>query len=215
MRRIFKAASGLGWLALMGLSVPAMAQHSAVADTEPAAETAPAPDPCAEESACRYITEYRLEGPEGQALVLPAGVNIPWVANGNLLLTPGEAAVVRLVEADGVLEPELVRAGDPARANELAAGEIRFEFSDYSRGNVELTIVSAYSSPLEYAAIAVSANAGPERTSVCTLLPGVMVVEHWQSQPIFQLALWSFRPTEDYSCRVIDPEAEIGQDSGA
>ena len=72
---------------------------------------------------------------------------------------------------------------------------------------VTLTVLSNYPEALEYAALKVNPQTGPDRTSVCTLMPGVTVFENWQ-EPIYQLALWTFRPTSGYSCSVI----EVGGD---
>lgn len=199
MQRIPAVFAMVAALLVLGGSPAARAQD---ADREP--------DPCAVESACRHIAEYVIEDPNGTEHRFPAGVDLPWVSQGNIILTPGEAVVVELVEVDGMLVPRLQRTGEAAREGQIADGEIRFDFTGFNRGQIMLSVQSAYPAPLEYAALLVDARSGPERTSVCTLMPGVAVFESWQ-QPIIQLALWSFRPTQDYGCAVIDPESGLTQ----
>ncbi|WP_271078586.1 hypothetical protein [Aurantiacibacter sp. MUD61] len=169
-----------------------------------------AADPCAEANACREISEFLIEGPDGQTHRIPADMTLPWVVDGNILITPGEALVVELVSMDGALVPELRRTGDEARLEELGPGEVLFEFGAFDRGAISLTVRSAYPETLEYAALIVDFGQGPSRTSVCRLMPGVTVREIWQ-QPVVQLALWSFRPADDYACDIIDPDADFSE----
>ena len=185
---------------------------TALAAVIPASSVAQeAEDPCAREGACRHIAEYVLQGPDGTTARLPAGVDLPWVFQGNVIVTPGEAVVVELVEEDGTLTPHLRRTGEDARTTPMAEGEVRFDFAPVENGRVMVRAVSQYPEALEYAALMVDANVGPERTSVCTLMPGVTVFEAWQ-QPIYQLAFWSFRPaTDGYTCSIIDPDAAISE----
>lgn len=173
-----------------------------------------ADDFCGEDGACRHIETYDFQGPDGESFSVEADIDLPWVAQGNVLLTPGEAVVIRLMEKGDALEPELVHTGDAARNAELEEGEIQFEFREFDTGSVVLVVHSAFPETLEYAALMVTLNGGPERTSVCTLMPGVRVFESWQA-PIYQLALWSFRPTQNYSCSIIEMDAAIGSDSAS
>ncbi|KLE31938.1 hypothetical protein AAW01_10875 [Aurantiacibacter gangjinensis] len=167
-----------------------------------------ASDICEPDGACRYIENYVFEGRDGESFSVPVDAELPWVVEGNVLLTPGEAVTVRLIETDGALQPQLVRSGDEARNSELAEGEILFDLGPHEAGTITMTVKSAYPALLEYAALAVTLNSGPARTSVCVLMPGVMVIETWQD-PIYQLAMWGFRPAEGHSCSVIDLDAEI------
>lgn len=167
-------------------------------------------DPCAQAGFCRHIAEFVIEDPEGQQHRIPADMDLPWVVEGNVLLTPGEALVVALVEEEGALTPRLRRTGDSAREGALVEGEILFDFRAFDRGSVTLSVLSEYPETLEYAALMVDFGQGPSRTSVCRLMPGVIVQEIWQ-QPVVQLALWSFRPSEGYSCDVIDPDANFSE----
>lgn len=200
MRGFHKTFSTLGALLAFALFQPAYAQE----------DGQDMPDPCQVEGACRVITEYVIEDPEGETHRFPVEQELPWVVQGNILVTPGEAVVVKLLEVDGSLVPQLRRVGDEARTADLEAGEVLFDFNAFERGNVTLVVQSNYPEALDYAALLVDMNSGPSRTSVCTLMPGVAVYEMWQ-QPIYQLALWSFRPTDGYSCSVIDPEATVSE----
>lgn len=192
----------LSALALFALPLPALAQQ----------ETAPpaAEDPCAEAGACRHLTSYTVQDADGQDQTFEVDVHLPWIMQGNIVLTPGEAVVVRLVETSGGLAPLLVSSGREAVEAELRVGEIRFIFNPFDSGTVMLTVHSAYPEALDYAALMVTTDNGPERTSVCTLQQGISVFESWQ-QPIYQLALWSFRPADDYACHIVDTDAQIGE----
>lgn len=172
-------------------------------------------NPCEQEGACRWISEYVFQGPNGEEARVEAGLDLPWVMQGNVILTHHEAVVVELVEQGGELVPELRRTGAEARDGELATGEILFDISGVELGQITLTVRSAYPEPLEYAALIVDAADGPSRTSVCTLMPGVAVFENWQ-QPIYQIAAWSFRPAEEgNACKIIqvgDKATSSGRD---
>lgn len=159
-------------------------------------------DPCAVAGACRHVDSVRVENTDGKAVVLPVDQDLPWVTQGNLLLLPGDWVVVRLVEGEGGLAPMLVAGGHGGAAPEPAEGEVRFVLHDYASGNIMVQVLSRYRVPLDYAALMVTPR-GAERTSVCTLQPGVTVIETWQ-QPIRQFAFWSFRPAQDAACRIID-----------
>jgi len=71
------------------------------------------------------------------------------------------------------------------------------------RGDVLLSVQSGMAIPVEYAALKVSLADGPNRTSTCTLMPGLTVFESW-SEPVYQLALWAFRPAQGMACTEID-----------
>ena len=160
-------------------------------------------DPCANAGACRVVGPLRVEAPDGQVREIAMGMTLPWVTQGNVLLAPGDAVVVMLAEVDGVLVPTLVATGDAARREDLAEGQVRFEFGTIARGQIMLTVTSAFADPIEYAALKVSLADGPNRTSVCTLMPGVTVFEQWE-EPIYQLALWGFRLAEGMACSEIE-----------
>ena len=161
-----------------------------------------ASDPCAIPQACRLIDKVRIENPDGKEVLLEAGQALPWVTQGNLLPVPGDWIVVRLVQKDGTLLPELVRAGHGSDAPEPAEGEIRFIIHDYESAAIKVEVLSRRNEPLDYAALMVTPS-GPQRTSVCTLLPGVRSIEIWQ-QPIRQFAFWNFRSANGHSCKVMD-----------
>jgi hypothetical protein len=160
-------------------------------------------DPCAAAGACRVVAPLQVEAPDGRVTEVDMGMTLPWVSEGNVLLAPGDAVVVTLAEVEGVLVPVLARTGAAARGGDLAEGEVRFDFSLIVRGQVTLTVESAFARPIEYAALKVSLADGPARTSVCTLMPGVAVFEQW-SEPLYQLALWGFREAEGMACAEID-----------
>jgi len=158
---------------------------------------------CAEAGACRVVSPLRVETPDGEVSTVDMGMNLPWVTLGNVLLAPGDAVLVALDEVDGVLIPRLLASGEVARAGELAEGQIRFDVSGIERGTITLGVESTFADPVEYAAVKVSLADGPNRTSVCTLMPGITVIEQWQ-EPIYQLALWGFRRAEGMACAEID-----------
>lgn len=160
-------------------------------------------DPCASAGACRVVGPLRVEAPDGQVREIAMGMTLPWVTQGNVLLAPGDAVLVALAEVDGVLVPALVATGDAARGEDLAEGQVRFEFGTITRGQIMLTVTSAFADPIEYAALKVSLADGPNRTSVCTLMPGLTVFEQWE-EPIYQLALWGFRRAQGMACSEIE-----------
>lgn len=171
------------------------------------AASAPADgDPCAVAGACRHVESVRVENTDGTAVVLPVNQDLPWVTQGNLLLLPGDWVVVRLIEEGGGLAPVMVVGGRGGSAPQPAEGEVRFVLHDYASGSIMVEVLSRYRVPLDYAALMVTPR-GAQRTSVCTLQPGIPVFESWQ-QPIRQFAFSSFRPAKDVSCSIIDFPAE-------
>ena len=163
---------------------------------------APATDLCATLGACRKVESVRVQSPDGKEVQIPVNDTLPWVVQDNLLLVPGDWIIIKLVESGGELKPELVRAGTDAQAPEPVAGEIRFHVQPYKAGTLMMEVLSRRTDTLDYAAIMVTPK-GPARTSVCSLMPGVTVVEMWQ-QPIRQFAFWSFRPTKEPGCKTLD-----------
>jgi len=161
------------------------------------------PGPCADAGACRVVGPLRVETPDGDVTSVEMGMELPWVNLGNVLLAPGDAVLVTLDEVEGVLIPRLLATGEAALAGELAPGQVRLSFSPIERGKLTLTVWSAFADPVEYAALKVSLADGPNRTSVCTLMPGRTMIEQW-SEPIYQLALWGFRRAEGMGCSEID-----------
>ena len=166
-------------------------------------DAAPLSESCSDSSACRVVPTLRVEKPDGEVSMVDMGMTLPWVTEGNVLLVPGDAVLIELVELDGVLIPRLVDVGEAVVDAEPGKGQILFVFSSIERGVVMLTVSSAFAEPVEYAAMKVSLADGPNRTSVCTLAPGVPVIEQW-SEPIYQLALWGFRRAEGMACSEID-----------
>ncbi|HEX4693342.1 hypothetical protein [Sphingomonas sp.] len=165
-------------------------------------QAAPPTDPCATPSACRKVDSVRVQNPDGKQVELPVNATLPWVTRDNLLLLPGDWIVIKLIDRDGDLMPQLVRAGTGGDAPKPGDGEIRIVVHAYEAGNLIMEVLSRRTETLDYAAAMVTPK-GPERTSVCSLNPGVTVFESWH-QPIRQLALWSFRPTTEPGCKTLD-----------
>ncbi|MBO9714976.1 hypothetical protein [Sphingomonas sp.] len=159
-------------------------------------------DPCAVASACRHVDTLRIESADGTAQTIRLDQTLPWVTQGNVLLNPGDSVTIVLDEQGGELVPRLVRAGDASRNTKPAGGEIRFGLGTFRKGSLLLTVESSRTDTLDYAALMVTTTRGPERTSVCSLMPGIAVFENWQA-PIYQLALWSFRPTAEPGCKTL------------
>jgi len=155
---------------------------------EPAAQSVGAVD-CSQPGLCRAV---------GKVVVHPAGkppmtfnVNrtLPWIADDNIMLFPGEAAIVRLTDRGARLVPVLVVGGAAAR-REPADGEIRFTF-DERDGQAYMRVDSRHARPVHYGAVMVTPDGKPNRTSVCTLVSDRFVMEHWP-HPIVQLAVSNF-----------------------
>ena len=68
-----------------------------------------------------------------------------------------------------------------------------------------MSVQSRRTDTLDYSAVIVSpgGKGRPQRTSVCSLMPGITVFESW-TQPIQQIALTGFRPTNEPGCKTID-----------
>jgi hypothetical protein len=176
----------IGWL-LMALAAPAVGSA----------------DPCASVGSCRLVGKVRIEGADGKETLLPVNQTLPWVVQDNLLLVPGDWIIIRLVEHDGALMPQLVKAGDSGEAPEPAKGEIRVKLHAFDQGNLVMQVLSRRPETLDYAALAVVGLDKPQRTSVCSLHPGITAYESWR-WPIRQMALWGFRPTTEPGCKTID-----------
>lgn len=161
-------------------------------------------NPCegANAAGCREIRSIRIESPSGEVQTVEANMAMPWVAQGNVVLTPGESVTVRLERSGAELMPVLVRGGPGDAAPEPRENEVRFTLSGIERGQINLAILSRYPERLDYAALINVYGRGPERTSVCVLMPGVSVIENWPV-PVVQMALWSFRPTTETACRIV------------
>lgn len=188
-------------LALSLLAVPAAAQQAA-------------DEACVAAGACRVLGDLAVEGPDGTTQTFAMGMVMPWLEQGNLMLAPGDTVILALDEVDGVLVPRLIAAGEASRDVELREGQIRFDLSRIQRGQLILSVLSFYPEPLDYGALKVSLGLGPERTSVCTLQPGLSVFEAWQ-EPIYQMALFGFRPASEAACHIIDEDAELADDTAA
>jgi hypothetical protein len=176
----------LGWL-LVAIAVPAQ----------------PARDICATAGACRHIGKVHVETADGKSADLPVDQDLPWVVQDNLLLVPGDWIIVRLINRDGALVPQLVKAGNGGKAPEPGDGEIRFVVHPFDKGNLMMEALSRRPETLDYAALAVVGIDKPQRTSVCSLQPGIPVFESWQ-WPIRQFALLSFRPTTEPGCKTVE-----------
>lgn len=164
---------------------------------------APSDDICATAGACRQVGEVRVENAAGKETSLSINQLLPWVVQDNLLLVPGDWIIFRLVDRNGTLVPQLVRAGDSGEAPEPASGEIRVKVHTFNQGTLIMEVLNQHPDMLEYAALVVVGTDQAQRTSVCSLAPGITVFESWQ-WPIRQIALWSFRPTKEQSCKTLD-----------
>jgi hypothetical protein len=175
----------LAWLMLLAAQAPA----------QPA-------DPCAAAGACREVRSIRIEGPSGEIRNVDANTVLPWVVQDNIVLTPGESVTVRLEPNGTALVPRLVGGGTGDTAPEPRENEVRLILSEIHRGQLTLTVLSRFPGTLDYAALINVYGRGPERTSVCALMPGVAVFEQW-SVPIVQMAIWSFHRTTEPGCRIV------------
>lgn len=175
----------LGWL-LLAMAVPQAAE----------------PDPCVKPEACRKVGSIMVRGAGGKPFALAIDQTLPWVTRDNLLLLPGDWIIITLADRGGALVPQLVRAGSDAKPPEPAPGEIRVHIPLYNGGPMIMSVLSRRTDTLDYAAAIVTPK-GPERTSVCSLQPGITVYESWD-QAIRQFALWSFRPTTEPGCKTLD-----------
>ncbi len=152
--------------------------------------------------ACRQVGSIRLESASGQSETVDVNQTLPWVVEDNVLLTPGESVTIRLDRRGVDLIPRLVRGGAGDTAPQPGEDEVRFALSQVRGGSLTLTVESRFPETLDYAALINVYDRGPERTSVCALMPGIVVVEQW-SAPIAQMAIWSFRPTSEPGCRIV------------
>jgi len=162
-------------------------------------------DPCESADAadaCRRVDSIRLESRSGRSQTVEVNARLPWVVQDNVLLTPGESVTIRLERRGADLIPRLVRGGAGEAAPQPGAHEVRLVLSDVRGGSVTLTVLSRFPETLDYAALINVYGRGPERTSVCALMPGISVFEQW-SVPIAQMAIWSFRPTSEPGCRIV------------
>lgn len=197
------------------LLVAAAAQAGDVPPDAAQSDLAPqTADPCDIDGACRTIDQLRFEGPDGTVTEVQAGMTLPFVSQGNVLITPGESITIALLEDSDLLIPLLVGTGDTSRDADLPLDHIRFTMTDVIGGQVRLSVESTFPDMLDYAALMVTIGKGPERTDVCSLMQGVTVFEQWQA-PIYQMALWGFRKSDDYGCKTIDLEAEPTQRDAA
>lgn len=167
-----------------------------------AAQAQPAGDPCTTAGACRQVGNVRVQAPDGKETLLPVNQPLPWVVQDNLLLVPGDWIIIRLIDRDGALVPQLVKAGNMGDAPEPADGEIRVIVHAFEKGNLIMEVLNRRAETLDYAALVVVGTDKAQRTSVCSLFPGRPVFEAWQ-WPIRQIALWSFRPTTEPGCKTI------------
>lgn len=171
-----------------------------------AATAEPIEDLCAKPEACRQVDTVRIQNADGKESSININQQLPWVVQGNLLLVPGDWIVFRLVDRDGALSPDLVKAGNTGEPPAPGIGEIRVRLQWIGNGNLSMVVLSRRPETLDYAALAVVGMDNPQRTSVCSLRPGITAYESWQ-WPIRQIAVWGFRPTDDPGCRTIDLNA--------
>jgi len=163
-------------------------------------------NPCAKAGTpCRHVDTIRMETPDGKEAVVSVNMDLPWIAEGNLLLSPGDSITVRLAKNSDGWTPELVRAGAASASTAPGDGEIRVTVLPYKNGQLMMEVISRRPETLDYSAVMVipTATGGtPQATSVCSLQPGITVFEMWQ-QPIQQLALFDFRPTTEPGCKTV------------
>ena len=153
-----------------------------------------ASDPCAEASACRRVDFISTTDREGQPTRLPEPGLQPWIIENNLMLHPGEAVIVRLVEqGDGYVLTAPRTSGEPT------AGEIRFSLASGQRSSTLLVIENRLPEWLDYMAVMNVGNRGM-KTSVCSLLPMKFNLERWP-HGMTELALSNFKKAETHSCK--------------
>jgi len=71
----------------------------------------------------------------GRMMAVAIGQTVPWVADGTLVLFPGETVIVSLAEEPADAPPlTLVVAGEAANARNLTPGEMRFTFAASETG---------------------------------------------------------------------------------
>jgi len=159
-----------------------------LAGAEPAAQSVGAVD-CGQPGQCRAVGKVVVRPKGAQPMTFNVNRTLPWIAEHNLMIFAGEAAIIRLEDRGGRLVPVLVVGGDAAR-REPAEGEIRVLFTERD-GQAFMEVKSRHPRPVHYGAVMVTPDGKPNRTSVCTLTNGRFVMEHWP-HPIVQLALSNF-----------------------
>lgn len=159
-----------------------------LAGAEPAAQSVGAVD-CAQPGQCRQVGKVVVRPKGGQPMTFNVNRTLPWIAEDNVMLFPGEAVIFRLTDRDGRLVPVLVVGGAEAK-REPVEGEIRATFTERD-GQVFVEMKSLNPAAVHYSAVMVTADGKPSKTSVCTLTHGRMVMEHWP-HPIVQLAFSNF-----------------------
>ncbi|HSI16390.1 MAG TPA: hypothetical protein VK980_01370 [Sphingomonas sp.] len=168
-----------------------------------AAQDAEVTNPCGTgKVACRHIDSIRLQSADGEEQILTANLDFPWVAEGNIILVPGDSVTVRLVPDGAEFTPVLVRFGPASAATKPGPGEIRFTVQPSDHGKQVMVAESNYPGMIDYGALIATVRGGPERTSVCTLEPGKPVYEMWQD-PIYQFALMHFVATTEPGCKTL------------
>ncbi len=164
-------------------------------------------DPCVKAEACRQVGDVRVQDAAGKETLLPINQQLPWVVHDNLLLVPGDWIIIRLVDRGGGLIPQLVKAGNSGDPPEPTDGELRVIVHAFDQGNLIMEVLNRRPEMLDYAALAVVGMGNAQRTSVCSLSPGIPVFEAWR-WPIRQIALWGFRPTREVGCKTISFEKD-------
>lgn len=162
-------------------------------------------DPCTRPGACHHVDSIRIQTPDGKEQVMPVNMDLPWIADGNLLLAPGDSITVRLVKSGDGWAPEMVRNGTASATTAPGDGEIRVTVLPYKNGQLTMEVLSHRPETLDYSAILITptpTGGNPQATSVCSLQPGITVSEVWR-QPIQQLALFDFRPTKEPGCKTV------------
>lgn len=158
------------------------------AAAEPAAQSVGEVD-CSQAGQCRTVGKVVVRPKGAQPMTFNINRTLPWIAQDNLMIFAGEAAIIRLETREGRLVPVLVEGGAGAR-REPAEGEIRVVFTE-TDGQAYMEVKSRHPRPVHYSAVMVTPDGKPSRTSVCTLTNGRFVMEHWP-HPIVQLALSNF-----------------------
>lgn len=166
-----------------------------------AANAAPASDPCQTAGACRAVGEISIPV-GGRMKSIKIGRTLPWIAENNAMLFPGDVVVVSFPEGqEGQLPMTLVATGEAAKSRTLGRGELRFDFQ-VRDNSMTLVVESGHASWLHYMAVMVTSDGKPHKTSICPVMAGKMAFEMWP-HGIIQLALTNFTPVKagEMTCR--------------
>jgi hypothetical protein len=186
------------FLALLTLAVLSAAPTLAA----PAQVAAPADaDPCLADGGCRMVGQVPVVTGKGKVGTYPVNRPAPWIIQNNLMIFGGEIIVFRLDPADRFHRVSFVASGDEARSRTLQPGELRATLQAGTEGTT-LTMESAHAEWLNYVAVMATPDGKGQKTSVCTLIPGKFVIEHWPHGIIYLgLANFDAAPEGQAVCR--------------